>query len=89
MDVLMTIQTALLTECLIAYFTGIMALTTKYAFMPYQTTFVNAYFIKHITNIKQRSPLCTCSCLIRLLLSLYDLLHHKHKGAHHYACIYV
>jgi hypothetical protein len=38
MHVLMNIQNALLTEFLIAYFTGIMALTTMLALMRYQIT---------------------------------------------------
>jgi len=40
MHALMNIQTVLLTECLIMYFTGIMALNTTNAFMLYQTTLV-------------------------------------------------
>jgi len=38
MNVLMNIQTALLTECLITHITAIMALTAMYVFMVYQTT---------------------------------------------------
>jgi hypothetical protein len=48
----MKIQTALLNECLITYFTGIMALTNIYAFMLNQRTLVTVCLITHITNIR-------------------------------------
>ena len=50
MHALMNIQTALLTECLIIYFTGIMALTI--VFMLYQNILVTERLITHITNIR-------------------------------------
>ena len=52
MYMLMSYQTAKLTECLITYFTNIRALTTMYAFMFYQSILVSERFITHITNIR-------------------------------------
>ena len=52
MHVLMNIQTALLSECLITHLTDKMALTTGFAFMTYQTTLVTVCLITHITNIR-------------------------------------
>jgi len=57
MLVLMNIQNALLTECLITYFTGIMAFTTVCAFMPYQTTLVSVCLITYFTATRALSTM--------------------------------
>jgi len=57
MHVLMNIQTALLTECLITYFTGITALTTIYAFMVYQTNLVTVRLITYFTATRALSTI--------------------------------
>jgi len=74
MLVLMNIQNALLTECLITYFTGIMALTTAHAFMVYQNNLVTVYLITYVTNIRALTTVFAFM-FIKLLLSLYASLH--------------
>jgi len=62
MELLISYQTALLTECLITYFTLIKVLPTMFAFMPYKTT---RHCMPYYTNHKNNGPKhCVCICAL-------------------------
>ena len=62
MHVLINIQTALPTECLITYFTGIIVLTTVYVFMLYQTTPPTLCLITYFTATPAFSTIHALMC---------------------------
>ena len=62
MQSLMFYQAALLTECLITYFTAIRALTTMYAYMPYQIAPFTECLITHITHKRALSTMYALMC---------------------------
>ena len=86
---MLNIQTTLLPECLITYFTGIMTLTTIHTLMCYQTALLTQCLIIHFTGILTLTTtyVCvyavsehTCHCM-----PYYK--YHKHKGPHH--CVFM
>ena len=57
MQALMSYKTALLSECLITYFTAVRALTTVNVLMSYKNTLLTECFITHFTCIWPLTPM--------------------------------
>jgi hypothetical protein len=62
-----------------------MSPSTLYVPMPLQTT--DCWMTYYIPQINWCSPLCMCWCVLRLLLSLNDLLHTSQQNGHSPLCM--
>ena len=86
MYVLMCYQTALLTQCLITQFTGVLALTTRYVCV-YALSDCSCYCMPYYTHHKHKGA-HQCVCVYAASDYSFDCVpyytHHKQKGAHHY-----
>jgi len=73
-SVFMVYQSTLVSVCLITHITNIRALNTMPSLMSYQTALLTECLTTYITVIKVL-PLCMRLLFIRLLSSMYTLLH--------------
>ena len=75
-------QTAILTKCLITYFTSIWTLPTMYAGIFYKTALFTQCLIIHITSRRALTTMYVLMCYKTALFS-ECLFTHAYKGAHH------